>query len=245
MRDPSFAVIDSALQVLLLADPVSKQLIGEPGLAEEETEEYRRKLVAIVTAWIAAYSVLSLSDEAAVAGALLDLEVQLDQLARKEFPNAFKLGFGTGSGIAQAVALAAALNLNSGFLISSLLPYIGADLSDPETAGLTLGQLADTRGLAWASRVGLYTGAYWTAVWLGVQESMRESLQADTVPVRRLLDPGAQHCATCPPKAREYSSWNEMLALTGGLPADGSDDCHSNCRCQIELFLEDEWIPVG
>ena len=74
---------------------------------------------------------------------------------------------------------------------------------------------------------------------------MRESLQADTVPVRRLLDPGAQHCATCPPKAREYSSWNEMLALAGGLPADGSDDCHSNCRCQIELFLEDEWVPVG
>jgi hypothetical protein len=242
MRDPSFAVIDSALQVLLLADPSSKQLIGEPGLAEEETEEYRRKLVAVLIAWIAAYSVLSLSDEAAVATALLDLEVQLDQLARQEFPSAFKLGFGTGSGIAQAVALAAALNLNSGYLISSLLPYIGADL---EVGGLTLGQLADTRGSAWASRVGLYTGAYWTAVWLGVQESMRESLQADTVPVRRLLDPGAQHCTTCPPKAREYSSWNEMLAMTGGLPADGSDDCHSNCRCQIELFLEDEWVPVG
>src|SRR3990167_3343174 len=107
MRDPSFAVIDSALQVLMLADPSSKQLIGEPGLAEEETEEYRRKLVAVLIAWIAAYSVLSLSDEAAVATALVDLEVQLDQLARKEFPNAFKLGFGTGSGIAQAVALAA------------------------------------------------------------------------------------------------------------------------------------------
>src|SRR3970040_908225 len=105
------------------------------------------------------------------------LGVHLVQLSRKEFPNAFKLGFGAGSGIAQAVALAAALNLNSGFLISSLIPYIGADLSDPEVGGLTLGQLADDRGLAWASRVGLYTGAYWTAVWLGVPESLCESVQ--------------------------------------------------------------------
>ena len=241
----SSRVIQASLELLQASEVWQKQLIGEPGLAEEETEGYRRKLTAVLVAWIAAYSALELSDDAAVATALVDLEVQLDQLARKEFPNAFKLGFGAGSGIAQAVALAAALNLNSGFLISSLLPYIGADLSDPEVGGLTLGQLADTRGLAWASRVGLYTGAYWTAVWLGVQESMRESLQADTVPVRRLLDPGAQHCATCPPKAREYASWNEMLALTGGLPADGSDACRSGCRCQVQLFLEDEGVPVG
>src|SRR3990170_590659 len=240
----SSRVIQASLELLQASDVLQKQLIGEPGLAEEETEEYRRKLTAVLLAWIAAYSALSLSDDAAVATALVDLEVQLDQLARKEFPNAFKLGFGTGSGIAQAVALAAALNLNSGFLISSLLPYIGADLSDPEVGGLTLGQLADDRGLAWASRVGLYTGAYWTAVWLGVQESMRESLQADTVPVRRLLDPGAQHCATCPPKAREHGSWNEMLALTGRLPAAGPGPCHCITTSNSRVLTNRGQIPI-
>lgn len=61
------------------------------------------------------------------------------------------------------------------------------------------------------------------------------------IPILRMLNHLATHCNTCPGKAGVYPSWNDMLAFTGGLPGDGSDQCHSNCRCQIEVLIDGAW----
>ena len=155
------------------------------------------------------------------------------------------MGFGKKPDAAQAAKLDAAILSNADFVSGSLIPYMGLELAETAVPGATIGDIALTRSAAWESRVGLYAGSYWTSIWLGAEEALRETLDTDTVPVRRLLDPGAQHCNTCPGKALEYGSWNEMLAWAGGLPADGSDDCRSNCRCQIELFIEGEWVAAA
>jgi len=93
----------------------------------------------------------------------------------------------------------------------------------------------------------LYAGAAWVltnvAKGAGIVRQFGQNA-LDEVPVRRVLDPRADHCDTCPDKAREYNSWNEMLMYCGGLPADGSDQCHSNCRCTIEILKEGNWIAV-
>jgi hypothetical protein len=41
----------------------------------------------------------------------------------------------------------------------------------------------------------------------------------------------AEHCGTCPPKARFYETWADLK--TAGLPADGSDECLTRCECII------------
>ena len=142
------------------------------------------------------------------------------------------------------IELGGAINTNQQFIEGSLVPYMREELALAEP-GMTLGELAAKRQFAWETRTGLYAGTYWTAIWAGLGASLINRLLQNTQPVRRLLDPAAAHCGTCPGKAMEYSSWNEMLAWTGGLPADGSDDCHSNCRCQIEVFQDGEWISAG
>lgn len=52
----------------------------------------------------------------------------------------------------------------------------------------------------------------------------------------------AEHCSTCPGKARTYDSWEELKAA--GLPADGSDACVTNCEC-IVVRLEDGRVGFG
>lgn len=41
----------------------------------------------------------------------------------------------------------------------------------------------------------------------------------------------AEHCSTCPPKAKTYPSWAALKAK--GLPADGTDECLTECECII------------
>lgn len=81
------------------------------------------------------------------------------------------------------------------------------------------------------NRAGLYAGDQWQALWVGVGDRVKQS---GSLRVRRVLDLEAQHCETCPPKARIYNSFEEMEA-EAGIPGDGSDDCLSNCRCSIEI----------
>ncbi|MBS1702904.1 MAG: hypothetical protein JST12_14665 [Armatimonadetes bacterium] len=41
----------------------------------------------------------------------------------------------------------------------------------------------------------------------------------------------AEHCGTCPPKARRYPNWEAVKAA--GIPADGSDECLTKCECVL------------
>lgn len=90
---------------------------------------------------------------------------------------------------------------------------------------------------ALASRAAQYSGSFWTAVWDGFGSAARDTELEIGAPVRvrRILDDFAEHCETCPRKEGTYNSWEDMLAVTGGVPADGSDDCQSNCRCRLQF----------
>jgi len=46
-----------------------------------------------------------------------------------------------------------------------------------------------------------------------------------------VLDPGAQHCSTCPTKNGVVHTFEEWQQL--GLPGSGVDECGANCRCSL------------
>lgn len=237
-------VIDAALRLLKAA---SKQgPTGDAGTAEDTTNSYRAALVAALTAWLTENADLDLSNRFEVIRRLELLADELQEVAAEYLPQAFRMGFGPEAmDELDEVMLGEALVRNRDFLIMSLIPYLESELEEPPEPGVLLSDVALEREFAWITRVGLYTGAFWTTIWLGRESNLRKRGEVDTLPTRRLLDPRADHCGTCPPKAGEYGSWNEMLAFTGGLPADGSDDCHSNCRCQIEVLIDGEWVGVA
>lgn len=85
------------------------------------------------------------------------------------------------------------------------------------------------------ARIRLYAGTFWQAIWEGVGD--RLSQEPKTLRVRRVLNPAADHCKTCPAKAKIYDSYATMVAEVG-VPGDGSDDCGSNCRCTLEVETE-------
>ena len=239
------SIIEATLELLIAVEPDYKQLLGEPGLNDEATEEYQLALIAVLLLWISRNKKLKLDDQFAVTAALAELQIALEELGFSQLPEAFILGSGTAAvQLGEVIELGGAINTNQQFIEGSLIPYMQGELALAEP-GMTLGELAAKRQFAWETRTGLYSGAYWTAIQAGIGASLISRLLQDTQPVRRLLDPQAAHCTTCPGKAMEYSSWNEMLAFTGGLPADGSDECVSNCRCQIEVFQDGEWIGTG
>jgi len=239
----SVETIRAALRVFNTITFNYKQLVGEEGLNDEATGEYQIALIAILAAWVRQNRNLDLDNEIAVDISLAGLQTQLEELADESIPEAFSMGSGSAADPGQIPELGEIVNTNRHFMGGSLIPYLRQEMVLAD--GLTLGQLAAVRQPAWEARTSLYAGAFWTAIWVGLGVSLINRLMADNQPVRRFLDPGAEHCPTCPPKAREYASWNEMLGFTGGLPADGSDDCQSNCRCQIEVFEKGEWVNVG
>lgn len=83
------------------------------------------------------------------------------------------------------------------------------------------------------SRLGMYAGAFWESVWQGQRDATPKTRK-----VKRILNDGADHCKTCPGKAKTYDSYDDMVS-SSGVPGDGSDTCLSNCRCTIEVEDED------
>ena len=246
MTDQAILTVFAATNLLGVTNLSAKQLEGDIGEAEEVTEEYRALLIAVLILWLLRKRNTRLEDINAVNLAILELADELEQVALEELPVAFGMGSGEAvPGIGEIIELGGLAASNQAFLDGSFAPYMLEELAPTLNPSATIGSIAVDRQFAWENRVGLYAGAFWTAVWVGLGVELVNRLRANTQSVRRLLDPAAAHCTTCPPKAREYGSWNEMLAFTGGLPADGSDDCHSNCRCQIEFFQDGEWVGAG
>ncbi len=246
MTDQAILTVFAATNLLGVTNLSAKQLEGDIGEAEEVTEEYRTLLIAVLILWLLRKRNTRLEDINAVNLAILELADELEQVALEELPVAFGMGSGEAvPGIGEVIELGGLAAANQAFLDGSFAPYMLEELAPTLNPFATIGSIAVDRQFAWENRIGLYAGAFWTAVWIGLGVELVNRLRANNQPVRRLLDPAAAHCTTCPPKAQEYGSWNEMLAFTGGLPADGSDDCHSNCRCQIEIFDKGEWIGSG
>ena len=220
-------------------------LTGTPGVLDRETRKYQNELRAITARWIQNVEDL---DEYELSLALATLIGQLQNAAERHLRKAYKLGLGMRPLSAEDEdKLQVALEQNLLFLETSFAPAIEERVVaglDPDTTFAEA--VRGSTGFS-TSRAGLYAGAFWTLIWIGREAAMERVFGPQApkeVAVRRLLDPGAAHCATCPPKAREYSSWDEMLAYCGGLPADGSDDCRSNCRCAIQIQVGSQWVYV-
>ena len=184
-------------------------------------------------------------DEYELHIALATLIGQLQNAAERHLRKAYKLGLGNRSLSAEDEdKLRRALEQNLYYLENSLAPAIEEKIIaglDPDT---TLDEAIRESTDFSTSRAALYAGAFWTLIWVGRVSALEHVFgpQAQTeIATRRLLDPGAKHCASCPPKAREYSSVDEMLAYCGGFPADGSDDCYSNCRCTMQFYVGGQW----
>lgn len=112
------------------------------------------------------------------------------------------------------------------FADSFMIALAALGIADQDSAGIRE-SLETLR-----ARFLMYAGAMWNAIWAG----LFDSTPADRK-VRRVMEPGAEHCPTCPGKERVYNSFQEMVDEVG-LPGDGSDDCLTNCRCTIEIETE-------
>lgn len=216
---------------------------GFPGTLDQETAKYQNELKRITERWLSNAEGM---DEYEVMIAMSVLIGQLQNAAERHIPKAYKLGLGDRPLTPEDhTIIQRALEDNLTFLQTSLAPAIedrieiGMDRTD-----ILADAIRDSEKFS-VHRAALYAGAFWTAVWLGKSSAIKRVFGEQAlkeVPVRRLLDPGAKHCDTCPPKAREYTSWDEMIMVCSGLPADGSDRCHSNCRCTIQILDGKSWV---
>lgn len=188
-----------------------------------------------------------------LAGLLLILEARLQNAAQRHIPKAYKLGVGNRLLDEDDFRkIDAALESNRVFLQTSLIPSISNRIQLAMEGAVDVEPPPFSQAVADSvpfslNRGGLYAGLFWTMVWVGFGAALIKVFGPEAtkqIRVRRLLDPRSKHCDTCPPKAGEYGSWDEMLAFTGGLPADGSDQCHSNCNCTLQSFVQGGWVYV-
>lgn len=212
-------------------------------MLERRLERYRNELQRIVDSWLEEVKALGPEE---IATALIVLERRMQNAAERHIRIAYRLGLnGRALNEDDERKVDIALESNRVFLQTSLLPAIEQRIRIAQESGeIPFDEAVDVSRDFATNRGGLYAGVFWTAIWVGLEASIEREFgrQATaTMPVQRLLDPRAEHCATCPPKAGEYQSWDDMLAVTGGLPADGSDACHSNCRCVVQVLVNGVW----
>ena len=133
--------------------------------------------------------------------------------------------------------LARAVAENDGYIEGSLIPTIRNKAQNALRDSMLLaGGTVAISGVfsVFLGRVASYAGTFFNAIFQGVGDALRQEPNYDSRRVERVLDPGAQHCSTCPGKAKIYDNWETMISQAG-LPGDGSDQCHSNCRCIITI----------
>lgn len=227
----ALSVISNALNVLDKLSRLQQKQVSH-STAESATERYERRLRDRVERWrreVVAASTVFESD--AMTTALVSDLIVLGNTGIRE---AYRLGR-ESSGVEDESLILSAITRNADFLAASF----GPDARDAARRAVQ-GPDDDEAGAIldpFLSRIEMYGGAYWAAVWLGMGGRVFEDARNGvTHKVYRYLDPNAKHCHTCPPKAGEYDSWSEMLRICGGLPGDGSDDCRGNCRCWVEVI---------
>ena len=130
---------------------------------------------------------------------------------------------------------------NEGFVDTSLVPDIKTRLSiyfsDPKNVITSAAIVAML--LPMQARVESYAGGVWAAI----NEATGEYARKINGPVYWDRDERADHCASCLDfGAREYESYDALLAETGGAtPADGVL-CLGNCRCSLLISEGDKWV---
>lgn len=177
-----------------------------------------------------------------------DLIILLMLLGRRNLTNAFQLGLGEAPASPDGQReLAMAIEQNEDYLVNSLGPGI-IDKVERRLQGepdirLDRVALAALFG-TFIARVGSYAGAFWSTIHRGFGDVVRQLEQARRgagaapeeakVPVYWARDPRAQHCNTCLAYGDQwYDSWDDMLALTGGIFPSNGTDCDGQCRCSV------------
>jgi hypothetical protein len=129
---------------------------------------------------------------------------------------------------------------NEGYINQSLVPDVrqrlGEFFADP-TNVVEAGALAAFL-LPMMARVESYAGQ----AWAGINQAVGEYARKIGSPIYWARDSRAEHCETCLEFGeREYASFDDMLAITGGIaPADGTV-CRGNCRCSLMVDEGDGW----
>lgn len=213
--------------------------------AERYTDSYSNELQSIVDKW---FSDLEGKDAYDIDAEIAILVLMLQNAATRHYKRAYQLGLNNQELDAEDLRkIDAALANNLAYLQNNYAPALKRRINRAIDEGMEFDDAVIEAQKPMMSRIALYAGAAWVlmnAAKASALERKKGPSALNNVPVRRILDPRAEHCTTCPGKAGEYSSWNEMLMMCGGLPADGSDDCHSNCRCRIEVLDEGNWVYV-
>lgn len=242
-----FALIVNRLSVndddheTMLDVSLKKKDLRTPGNAtyESRTNDFQRQFQGIVENFI--QQLPDQIDAELVYTATNRLQNQLLRELSDGLTEAFGVGLGGEQPTARGVERLTSIGTTqTGFIRGAFIPDLQTALIQASNSG-AMGQDLKDAIAAFITRAGLYAGAYWNAVWLGVGDRTR---RMDKPPrVRRVLDVQADHCETCPTKARIYDSFDDMVQQAG-IPGDLSDLCGSNCRCMIEVELtpgQEDW----
>jgi len=164
---------------------------------------------------------------------------------------AYVLGFGSQKiGPEDLELVAEGQRKNDDYLTNSLFADIRGKLEGEIAAILLLLKygrqdealhLIEQVALSLDYRPGLYAGTYWEMIHAGIGMRLTERGAIEGPPVRRVLNPLARHCTTCPPKEREYANWDAMV-VEAGVPGDGSDECDGRCRCGVQILQDGVWV---
>lgn len=207
---------------------------------EREINTYQKELRAEFAAWTAELEEDVDDEEAAIllAAALFRLDERLRRLGRERILDSVALGIGEDEFRQEYINVAAKHMGANELFLSGLRTDIGAKARELIAAGIVGAALAEALDQSFSSRVELYAGEAWGALQetVGVRSGLSENPK-----IHWVLDPRAQHCATCLGYGdQEYSSYAELLAQTGGAAPGINTDCDGNCRCSLEVFGNDE-----
>lgn len=216
---------------------------------ENETNRYQVELRMLYAEWMDDLAI-DLDEFDYVADDIMEsslhrLESHLVTLSRQRIFEGYDLGYGAGEVdyTPEVVAdLASVMSFNEEYIEQSLIPDIRARirqaLRDPKFTLLGTAFLIDQLSRMGA-RLEMYAGAEWKAISRGVGAYAR----ARGLPVYWSRDARAEHCETCLDFGeKSYASYDDLLAITGGiLPADGTT-CRGNCRCSLLVDEGNGWV---
>lgn len=211
----------------------------DPG---DAIDAYIVALLAVYAAWRRKWirRFMLYRDSSLFRQAANELTDDLQDLAIEWFPFAYLAGALTLSlSLLGETTINRYLGLNHQFLTSKLALAVVSKLQsipvDEWGNKISIDVTLDTLN----HRVSLYSQPFWALIGEGVgDQAHRLEAISRSYRVRRTLDDLIEHCATCPPKARTYDSWDEMIAFCGGVPGslEANDDCGPACRCGLEIL---------
>ena len=230
--------------------------VGRPRTWEENTNRFQKQLASAYSRWVDQtsedLSSATTDDERRqiIAAAVATFAARMKILTNRAINDGVTIGMG---GIDLTAAAENTVGFSQlqyqGYIDNSLTPDLRSRLydiiSDPETLALGAAGFSLALGKL-QSRVESYSGAMWGAINSGVGETSRLLGATDVNPtIYWKRDEHAQHCDDCLEYGeKEYGSWAELLALTGGVYPGGGTECDGNCRCQLLINTPDSGGPA-